>query len=59
VLATAVHGGNTLLFQAAQRLRDRQMLDATLVAEEQLRRMLAWALTQVKHRAVHSLIVPM
>jgi formylmethanofuran dehydrogenase subunit D len=59
VLATAVHGGNTLLLQAAQGLRDRQMLDATLYAEEQLRRMLAWLLNQVKHRAVHSLIVPM
>jgi anaerobic selenocysteine-containing dehydrogenase len=59
VLATVVHGGNTLLFQAAQGLRDRHMLDATLYAEEQLRRMLAWLLNQVKHRAVHSLLVPM
>lgn len=59
VLASAVHGGNTLLFQAAQGLRDQHMLDATLYAEEQLRRMLAWMLNQVKHRAVHSLLVPM
>jgi ferredoxin-nitrate reductase len=59
ILATAVHGGNTVLFQVAQGLRDKEMLAATLDAEDQLRRMLAWALNQVKHRTVHSLVVPM
>ncbi|HLJ93577.1 MAG TPA: molybdopterin dinucleotide binding domain-containing protein [Gemmataceae bacterium] len=59
VLTAAVHGANTVLFQAAQGLRDREMLDATLYAEEQIRRMQAWLLNQIKHRAVHSLIVPM
>jgi hypothetical protein len=58
VLAAAVHGANTVLFQVAQGLRDRQLLDTALYAEEYLRRMQAWLLTQIKHRAVHSLIVP-
>ncbi|HZU34911.1 MAG TPA: hypothetical protein VFA18_03330, partial [Gemmataceae bacterium] len=59
VLAAAVHGANTVLFQGAQGLRDRQMLDTTLYAEEHIRRIQAWILNQVKHRAVHSSLVPM
>ncbi|HEY8504790.1 MAG TPA: molybdopterin dinucleotide binding domain-containing protein, partial [Gemmataceae bacterium] len=59
VLAAAVHGANTVLSQAARGLRDRGMLDENLHAEEQIRRVQAWLLNQLKHRAVHSLIVPM
>ncbi len=59
MLASAVHGANTALFQAAQRLRDRAMLDLTMTAEERIRRIQAWILNQVKHRSVHSLLTPM
>jgi ferredoxin-nitrate reductase len=58
VLASAVHGEITVLFQAAQGLRDRPLLDETLHAEEQMKRAQAWLLTQIKHRAVASLIIP-
>jgi hypothetical protein len=58
VLAAAVHGTITVLFQAAQGLRDRPLLEATLHAEEQIERAQAWLLTQLKHRAVASLIIP-
>ncbi len=59
VLATTLHGANTVVFQAAQGLRDRELLDVTLKAEDQIRRIQAWIANQVKHRAVHSLLVPM
>ncbi|MFO0847087.1 MAG: molybdopterin-dependent oxidoreductase [Gemmataceae bacterium] len=59
LLAAAVHGANTVLVQVAQGLRDRELLAAALEADEQVRRIQAWAQTQVKHRSVHSLLVPM
>ena len=59
LLGTQVQGATTVLIQAAQGLRDRELLAASLHAAEQIRRVLAWADTQVKHRAVHSLLVPM
>jgi hypothetical protein len=59
VLASALHGANTVAFQTAQGLRDRAMLDAAVNAEEHIRRMQAWIENQVKHRAVHSMLVPM
>lgn len=59
LLASAVHGANAVLLQAAQGLRDRSLWEETLRAEDRLLRIQAWAQDQVKHRAVHSLLVPM
>jgi len=59
VLASALHGANTLLIQSSQGLRDPDLLDAALDADEHIRRIQAWIANQVKHRAVHSLLVPM
>ena len=59
VLAAQLHGANTLVLQVAQGLRDRQLLETSLQAEDQIRRMQAWTANQVKHRAVHSVLVPM
>ncbi len=58
VLAAALQGTITVLFQAAQGLRDREMLEVTLLAEEQIKRVQAWTLNQIKHRTVASLVIP-
>jgi hypothetical protein len=58
VLGSQVQGSATVLFQTAQGLRDRDLLDALLRAQEQIRRALAWVQTHVKHKAAHTLLVP-
>jgi anaerobic selenocysteine-containing dehydrogenase len=58
IFAAALHGTNTVLFQAAQGLRDREMLEATQYADEQIRRVQAWIQNQIKHRTVASLVIP-
>jgi hypothetical protein len=47
-----------MLIQVAQGLRDTGMLDACMLADEHVKRAAAWAQNQVKHRAVHTLVVP-
>ena len=53
-------GGTRRLGQPKQLLayRGATLLDATLHAEEQIRRIQAWLQNQIKHRSVHSLLVP-
>ncbi len=46
------------LIQVAQGLRDPDMLGACLKADEPIKRAAAWVQNQVKHRAVHTLVVP-
>ena len=58
VLAAAVHAANTVLSQAAQALRDTDLMAACGHAEEQIRRQEAWLHTQVLHRSAHTLVVP-
>ncbi len=59
VFATTLHGANTVVLQVAQGLRDRDLVQLALKGEDQIRRIQAWIANQVKHRAVHSLMVPM
>lgn len=58
VLAADVQTSVVILIQVAQGLRDKGMLDACMLADEHVKRLTAWTLNQVKHRAVHTLVVP-
>lgn len=58
VLAADVQGSVVVLIQVAQGLRARPTPDATLLADEHVKRAAVWLQNQVKHRAVHTLVVP-
>jgi anaerobic selenocysteine-containing dehydrogenase len=58
VLGSQAEGAATVLLQLAQGLRDQEFLDAVLLAQEHLRRALAWVQNHVKHKAAHALLVP-
>jgi hypothetical protein len=58
VMAADVQGSVVTLIPVAQGLRDPDMLDACLKADEHVKRAAAWAQNHVKHRAVHTLVVP-
>jgi hypothetical protein len=58
VLTADVEAAVVALIQVAHGLRDPGMLDACRVADEHVKRAAAWAQNNLKHRAVHTLIVP-
>jgi hypothetical protein len=58
VLASEAHLTLTIVMQAAKALRDERLLQVCERLDEQTRRQQAWLLTQVKHRAAHTLVVP-
>ena len=51
-------GAVVTLTQVARGLRDPELLAACRRADEHVKRAAAWAESQVKHRAVHTLTVP-
>ena len=58
VLLAEVQTATVVLIQVAQGLRDAAMLDACLLADEHVKRQLAWVQNHIKHRAVQTLTVP-
>jgi len=58
LLAASAYGGNTGVSQAAQGMRDSELMAACGFADEQIRRTQAWLHTQILHRAAHTLCVP-
>ncbi len=58
VLAAEIHLANTVVSQAAQALRDRDLMAACGWVEEHVRRQEAWLHTHILHRAPHTLTVP-
>lgn len=58
LVMSEVHISATILFQAAQALRDRELLQACRDIEEKHRLQDNLLLTQIKHRAPHALVIP-
>jgi anaerobic selenocysteine-containing dehydrogenase len=58
LMASQIHIALTIVMQASKELRDEQLLDVCMHLDEQNKRQLAWLLTQIEHRAPHTLVVP-
>ena len=58
VMAAEVEGSVVTLIQVARGLRDQPLHDAAAAADERVKRAAAWLQNHVKHRAVHTLVVP-
>ena len=58
VMATDIHVAITVSIQAAMGLRDDELLAALRHMAEQNKRQQAWLTTQIKHRAVQTIVVP-
>jgi ferredoxin-nitrate reductase len=58
VMASEIHIALTIVMQASKELRDEELLDACIHMDEQNKRQQAWLLTQIEHRAPHTLVVP-
>jgi len=58
IVASEAHLSLTIVTQAALALRDEQLLAVCRGLDEQSSRQQAWLLTQIKHRAAHTLVVP-
>jgi hypothetical protein len=53
-----IHVALTIVTQASKELRDEELLDACIKMDEQNKRQPAWIMTQIQHRASHTLVVP-
>jgi ferredoxin-nitrate reductase len=58
VMAAEVHVALTIVMQASKELRDEELLAACMHMDEQNKRQRAWLMTQIEHRASHTLVVP-
>lgn len=58
VMASEVHVALTIVMQASKELRDEELLAACMHMDEQNKRQQAWLMTQIEHRAPHTLVVP-
>jgi ferredoxin-nitrate reductase len=58
VMAAEVHVALTIVMQASKELRDEGLLAACMHMDEQNKRQRAWLMTQIEHRASHTLVVP-
>jgi ferredoxin-nitrate reductase len=58
VLSAQIHISLAIVMQAAKELRDEGLLDACMEMDEENKRQQAWLLTQIEHRAPHTLVVP-
>ncbi len=58
VMASDVHIALAILMQTSKELRDDRLLTACLEMDEQNKRQQAWIVTQIAHRASHTLVVP-
>lgn len=58
LLATEIHVALTVVMQAAKQLRDDDLIQLCIRLDKQNKRQLAWCMTQIEHRAPHTVVVP-
>jgi anaerobic selenocysteine-containing dehydrogenase len=58
VMASDVHIALAIVMQCSKELRDEELLDVCIHLDEQNKRQQAWLVTQIEHRASHTLVVP-
>jgi ferredoxin-nitrate reductase len=58
VMSSEVHISLTIVMQASKELRDDELLAVCIYLDEQNKRQQAWLMTQIEHRAPHTLVVP-
>ena len=58
LLASEVQTANIVLIQAAQGVRDAELLDACMLVDEHVKRLIGWSQNEIKHRAVQTVMVP-
>ena len=58
VMSAEVHVSLTIVMQASKELRDDELLAVCIYIDEQNKRQQAWLMTQIEHRAPHTLVVP-
>jgi hypothetical protein len=58
VMASEIHVALAAVMQASKALRDDQLLEVCIHLDEQNKRQQAWLITQINHRAPHTLVVP-
>jgi hypothetical protein len=57
-MASEIHISLAIVMQASKELRDEELLDICMHMDEQNKRQQAWLITQIEHRASHTLVVP-
>jgi hypothetical protein len=57
-MASEIHVALTIVMQASKELRDEELLATCMHMDEQNKRQRAWLITQIEHRASHTLVVP-
>jgi ferredoxin-nitrate reductase len=58
VMASEIHVALSIVMQASKELRDEELLSSCMQMDEQNKRQQAWLMTQIEHRASHTLVVP-
>jgi ferredoxin-nitrate reductase len=58
VMASEIHIALAIVMQSSKELRDEGLLDVCVQMDEQNKRQQAWLVTQIEHRASHTLVVP-
>jgi hypothetical protein len=58
VMASEIHVALSIVMQASKELRDEELLSSYVHMDEQNKRQQAWLMTQIEHRASHTLVVP-
>ena len=58
VMASEIHVALSIVMQASKELRDKELLSICIHMDEQNKRQQAWLMTQIEHRASHTLVVP-
>jgi hypothetical protein len=57
-MSAEVHVSLAVVMQASKELRDDELLAVCIYLDEQNKRQQAWLMTQIEHRASHTLVVP-
>lgn len=57
-MSSEVHVALTIVMQASKQPRDDELLAVCIYLGEQNKRQQAWLVTQIEHRAPHTLVVP-
>ncbi|HEX8771964.1 MAG TPA: nitrate reductase [Pyrinomonadaceae bacterium] len=58
IMASEIHIALTIVMQCSKELRDEELLNVCIHLDEQNKRQQAWLVTQIEHRASHTLVVP-
>ncbi|MFL6230839.1 MAG: molybdopterin oxidoreductase family protein [Pyrinomonadaceae bacterium] len=58
VMSSEIHVALAIVMQATKELRDEELLDVCIRTDELNKRLQAWLMTQIEHRAPHTLVVP-